>query len=298
MALPPAFLPHPLSLHCFAFFYPFRRTISSYSVHHLPAHTQNQGSVGALDHGKWAMVLVAWALKVLWSGDDPVYFRSMLDILKQGSTSFHTTSAFDAEKGSGRSVGAALVIISESVESQQKRSMQWIYFTNIKDSVSSQGSPMAPIPTQNPHSSPLNAVLESSMNNSGLPHPLFIVALILTGLYTIAPPVFHWLLPQQSAGTLWALTDNIWDLIEDNTSVSNGQYKLKNSEGLKQRLRTLEKEIKELERRIREEPSRIRVFTWIVFKWKLVQWANGCYDELRKLEGDILAEIENGNAHP
>ncbi|KAK7030899.1 hypothetical protein VNI00_013845 [Paramarasmius palmivorus] len=157
---------------------------------------------------------------------------------------------------------------------------------------------MAPIPTQNPHSSPLNAALESSMNNSGLPHPLFIVALILTGLYTIAPPVFHWLLPQQPVGILRTVTDNIWDLIEDNTSVSNGQYNLENSEGLKQRLRNLEKEIKELEQRIREEPSRIRVFTWIVFKWKLLKRANGCYDKLRKLEGDVLAEIENGNAHP
>ncbi|KAK7030898.1 hypothetical protein VNI00_013844, partial [Paramarasmius palmivorus] len=65
------------------------------------------------------------------------------------STSFHTTSAFDAEKGSCRSDGVALVIISErtkqaqrcrevfSSPSQQKRPTQWIYFTNIKDFVSS-----------------------------------------------------------------------------------------------------------------------------------------------------------------
>ncbi|KAK7030900.1 hypothetical protein VNI00_013846 [Paramarasmius palmivorus] len=155
---------------------------------------------------------------------------------------------------------------------------------------------MAPIPTQNPHSSPSNAVLEASMNNSDLPRPLLIVTLILTGLYIFAPPLLRWLRPRQSVVTLRNITDSLWDIIKSNTSVTNNRYRLQNPGGLKERLRTLEKEVKELEQQVREEPPRIRVFAWTMFEWKLVKRVNECYDGLRKLEGDILTEIENGNA--
>ncbi|KAK7032126.1 hypothetical protein VNI00_013300 [Paramarasmius palmivorus] len=155
---------------------------------------------------------------------------------------------------------------------------------------------MAPISASDSDSPSSAAIMEASMNNSDLPRPLLIAALILTGLYAFAPPLFRWLRPPQSVIALRNTADGLWDVIKSNTSVTSNRYKLQNPGGLKERLRSLEKEVKELEQQVREEPPRIRVFAWTMFEWNLVKRVNECYDGLRKLEGDILIEIENGNA--
>ncbi|KAK7032132.1 hypothetical protein VNI00_013306 [Paramarasmius palmivorus] len=152
---------------------------------------------------------------------------------------------------------------------------------------------MSPVATQT-SSSPSHAILESTMNDSGLPRPLLVVGLSLTILYMVAPHTFNWFHPCQSVDVLQELITNIKKMIRDNNSIAKRNFILRDhAAGFRTRLREFEDKVNEFKQHIRDEPSRDKVLAWAMFKWKLVKRVDECYAGLRKLEGEIQTIVDS-----
>ncbi|KAK7030952.1 hypothetical protein VNI00_013899 [Paramarasmius palmivorus] len=136
--------------------------------------------------------------------------------------------------------------------------------------------------------------LESAVNSLDIPGPLVITGLVLFALYIFVPRVFNWLYTCPSVEELQESLSRIEKLIEDNTNVSEDNYNLRGATMVEFEDRQLDfdNEIDEHRRMTRyDEPPKWRVVAWVAFKWKGLMRAGEIHAGMRKLEGEIEAEV-------
>ncbi|ESK82338.1 hypothetical protein Moror_2225 [Moniliophthora roreri MCA 2997] len=150
--------------------------------------------------------------------------------------------------------------------------------------------PSTVLPNTSFASNPSNATLRSALNSdySFLPIPLLITLFVITILYHLLLRVFDWRFPVQSVDALQEITKRIEQLIRENSSVRKNLLK-DYKEEFKGRLRILDARLVALKNR--EEPARFNVFAWTIFRWRVVQEADGCWLGLRELQTEVEAKL-------